>query len=1117
MKLTLQDRLLHRELGEYSPNYSVKGLYGDRKWVHDLDIVNELGGHSGCVNALSWSKSGRLLASGSDDRYLNIYSYQPDVSTTPFALMTTVATGHTANIFSVKFMPHSNDQTLVTCAGDGEVRIFDIEYSGHFHPPSAASNKASMSRVSRKINNVFHGVRYLSDGDTNARVYRSHSDRVKRIVTESSPFLFLSCSEDGDVRQWDLRLPSSAYPSPRNRRDKSDIPPPLISYKRYQLDLNTISCSATQPHYIVLGGNHLHCFLHDRRMLGRDVKSETGSPGNTIPASELSEHEDDLMGEATRCVRRFAPSGQKKMSKTDNGHVTACKISDVNPNEMIASWSGNHIYSFDLVNSSDVREIRAADEEDEKTTNIRRRVKESKRRNAKRRHANSSKPADGRIRGQPQPTQESDISLRRIRYENGQSEEISIERAPSYAGQALVDEAHDSRLTEAQKRSLRIAKSVMKMKKLMFSLDASTLATQDNASEGLMRQVPLLTSVLGFAAGCLPEMDEIIRGWRYPVEPSETDVAFQKTLRLNRDSGRRFVQVAGALARVLGGRLKTEKSSVLQQLQEVKPSPNEALCEDAGQIFSYNFLKAILLWLEGGLQALLQGFKKPPDQRNDNGRFPIPLEAELSGIDDYLIPYLLRQARPRTIPNVDASHFEKDEYRQTFPSEATAVIAFSHAIRTPLQNLPKAVMPTTPSASSEAASTAGVAVQDRNSAFKYWGFQVGRGVLMNAGESVHFALVDLAFGGLGLSKGQDEGRAQDDIIPTKIDQPMHGFDMVHQPEMDGGFAPFGDTRRDQQGNTGGVMQVTVPNTSTSTCQETIDRAHSEPVIPMQNLHDKIADDVADDRTTSQESDEGNESNDIDSEGLGDSDSDGDITTEERHSMWQGASDRGKLREAVHACVPCTSHTRTYRGHCNVKTVKDVNFFGLQDEYVVSGSDSGHLFIWDKKTSQLLNILEGDEEVVNVMQGHPYEPLLAVSGIDHTIKIFSPDRQSQEDARNGVNLGISATRSTGHSSLFIRSPRLDRPIPISTDADGETTTDPPNGSEAPLSLSGHRTIDSDQKTKSRKNGGLASRKRMQDSYQIVSQNDVERQGGMRDAFITVCSPLPIATLPMQFAT
>jgi nuclear receptor interaction protein len=85
-------------------------------------------------------------------------------------------------------------------------------------------------------------------------------------------------------------------------------------------------------------------------------------------------------------------------------------------------------------------------------------------------------------------------------------------------------------------------------------------------------------------------------------------------------------------------------------------------------------------------------------------------------------------------------------------------------------------------------------------------------------------------------------------------------------------------------------------------------------------------------------------------------------------MRRPAFDRSKMREGVERHTPCSSHTNVYRGHCNVKTVKDVNYFGLQDDYVVSGSDSGHLFIWDKKSSQLLNILEGDGEVVNVVQG-----------------------------------------------------------------------------------------------------------------------------------------------------
>jgi hypothetical protein len=93
--------------------------------------------------------------------------------------------------------------------------------------------------------------------------------------------------------------------------------------------------------------------------------------------------------------------------------------------------------------------------------------------------------------------------------------------------------------------------------------------------------------------------------------------------------------------------------------------------------------------------------------------------------------------------------------------------------------------------------------------------------------------------------------------------------------------------------------------------------------------------------------------------------DGDSDTEQ---PFLGYSGRKSNRGDVELDVPCSAHSRVYRGHCNIKTVKDVNFFGLNDEYVVSGSDAGHVFIWDRKTTKLVNILEGDSEVVNVVQG-----------------------------------------------------------------------------------------------------------------------------------------------------
>lgn len=54
MKGSLYDRLFHRECGDQSPYAGVRGIYGAKEWVNDLDIVNELGGHTGCVNALRY-------------------------------------------------------------------------------------------------------------------------------------------------------------------------------------------------------------------------------------------------------------------------------------------------------------------------------------------------------------------------------------------------------------------------------------------------------------------------------------------------------------------------------------------------------------------------------------------------------------------------------------------------------------------------------------------------------------------------------------------------------------------------------------------------------------------------------------------------------------------------------------------------------------------------------------------------------------------------------------------------------------------------------------------------------------------------------------------------------
>ncbi|CAB4026179.1 DDB1- and CUL4-associated factor 8, partial [Paramuricea clavata] len=87
----------------------------------------------------------------------------------------------------------------------------------------------------------------------------------------------------------------------------------------------------------------------------------------------------------------------------------------------------------------------------------------------------------------------------------------------------------------------------------------------------------------------------------------------------------------------------------------------------------------------------------------------------------------------------------------------------------------------------------------------------------------------------------------------------------------------------------------------------------------------------------------------------------------------------------------------YKGHRNSMTVKGVNFYGPRSEFVVSGSDCGHVFLWDKETESIVQLLEGDVTgVVNCLEPHPYHPFLATSGLDHDVKIWTPTSNEPVD-------------------------------------------------------------------------------------------------------------------------
>ncbi|WIA19127.1 hypothetical protein OEZ85_003775 [Tetradesmus obliquus] len=247
-------------------------------------------GHKGCVNHVQFNESGSLLASGSDDTRICLWDL---ASSSPLA---THATGHKANIFCVKFMPGTGDSSqplLASCAGDAEVRLHDL---------------ASGARS----------------------VFSHHGSRVKKLVTEpGNPHLLLSCSEDGTVRQLDVREAGGA-------------PRQLLQLARngVKLEINSISSPWHKPWLLGVGASDDALRVYDRRV----VSSSSSSGGSSTP-SRASRG-------GPRCVGHFTPTaaampGSSSSSGIGSDCITGVAFAD-DGRQVLANHLGGYVYLWTL-------------------------------------------------------------------------------------------------------------------------------------------------------------------------------------------------------------------------------------------------------------------------------------------------------------------------------------------------------------------------------------------------------------------------------------------------------------------------------------------------------------------------------------------------------------------------------------------------------------------------------------------------------------------------------------------------------------------------------------------------------------------------------------------------
>ncbi|KAL4559498.1 hypothetical protein LXL04_031636 [Taraxacum kok-saghyz] len=129
--------------------------------------------HQGCVNTIAWNSKRSLLISGSDDTRVNVWSYESR------KLLQSIESGHTLNIFCTKFVPETCDDLLASGAADTKVRLFNLSHT-------------------QEDCNI-----------TPSALFQCHTRRVE----PGNPNVVWSASEDGTLRQHDLREVTSCPPA----------------------------------------------------------------------------------------------------------------------------------------------------------------------------------------------------------------------------------------------------------------------------------------------------------------------------------------------------------------------------------------------------------------------------------------------------------------------------------------------------------------------------------------------------------------------------------------------------------------------------------------------------------------------------------------------------------------------------------------------------------------------------------------------------------------------------------------------------------------------------------------------------------------------------------------
>ncbi|XP_062390520.1 DDB1- and CUL4-associated factor 6 isoform X5 [Sardina pilchardus] len=916
-----------RSIGYNDPNVLRINYIGRREFVQRLKLEAILNVHDGCVNTISWNDTGEYILSGSDDTNL--------VITNPYnrKVKATIRSGHRANIFSAKFMPHTNDQQIVSCSGDGIIFYTHTE---------------KCPDLNRQCQFTCH-----------------YGTAYEIMTVPNDPYTFLSCGEDGTVRWFDLRMKTSC-----TKEDcKDDI---LINCRRAA---TSISICPLVPYYLAVGCSDSSVRIYDRRMLG------TRATGN-------------YMGRGTTglCVR-FVPA---HLSNKSCRVTSLCYSGD--GQEVLVSYSSDYIYLFDPKDDQ-ARELKGPSEE----------RREELRQPPVKRLRLRGDWSDTGPRARPECERERD---------GEQSPNVSLMQRMSDMLSRWFEEASEAQSSRGRPQT-RPRGTAPRPEGTEAVSDAPAAGLQASVGAVDMDSLSAASVTAGPSAGPTPSTVSTAPVSAPSSVPTEalpesatastsSSGPSSSTLTAPPPSTSSSNEGAASSSSLLSSPDSEQKSQAEAApatgtaTPTVTPTatPTAAARAEAalsGSMEASGTVSSSTGGAAGGASVEMTVPPGPPPEPKP-GPAPTPVVTPTAGTSSGPGPGpgSSSSSRSGTAEPVLSLHYSTEgtttstiklNFTDEWSNPGTSSIGGSSGGRKPdeIMGSPSTETVTSrpgPAAQSRLAAPAPSGASEAQGSSSAQSPAVAQ---PNGGPSSSSSSSSSSFAAVPSSSSGTQGAG---VAEGGEDESCRRAEPLGEGDAAAAATPAQPSRRNQDSDDSDDDPILIPSARYRGAQGQRFNFRGTPVGDRMIRRSAAA---------------------------------------RIQELFRRRKERREMEESETQNIRRPTVKMVYKGHRNSRTmIKESCFWG--NNFVMSGSDCGHIFIWERHTGEHLMLLEADNHVVNCLQPHPYDPILASSGIDYDIKLWSPleqtpsfnrDLADEVIARNELMLEETRNTITVPASFMLR--------------------------------------------------------------------------------------------------